>query len=58
MPISFTNQDDEPPIVETAEESFTSNEEEDSEDEESQVSASEYEGKLSDIPVRMMFGTE
>ncbi len=58
MPISFTNQDDEPPIVETAEDSFDSEEEEDTGDEESQVSASEYEGDLSDIPVRMMFGAE
>jgi hypothetical protein len=58
MPISFTNQDDEPPIVETAEDSFDSEEDEDTGDEESQVSASEYEGDLSDIPVRMMFGTE
>ena len=58
MPISFTNQDNEPPIVETAEESFGSNEEEDAGDEESQVSASDYEGDLSDIPIRMMFGVE
>jgi viroplasmin and RNaseH domain-containing protein len=58
MPISFTNQDDEPPLVETAGDSLSSEEEEDTGEEESQVSASEYEGNLSDIPVRMMFGSE
>jgi hypothetical protein len=58
MPISFTNQDDEPPIVESVELSFGSDEEDDPGDEESQVSASDYEGDLSDIPIRMMFGSE
>jgi hypothetical protein len=58
MPISFTNQDDEPPIVETVEDSFESDEDDDPGDEASQVSASEYGGDLDDIPIRMMFGAE
>ena len=55
MPISFTNHEDEPPVAETVE---SLSKEESEEDDESQISASDFEGDLDKVPIRMMFGPE
>lgn len=58
MPISFTNREDDPPVVETVEALSDDEYEEDYQGEdESQVSASDFDGDLNEIPLRMMFGT-
>ena len=58
MPISFTNPEDDPPMVETVEALSDEESEDDPGDDESQISASDFEGELGKIPVRMMFGAE
>jgi hypothetical protein len=58
MPISFTNSEDDPPMVETVEALSDEESEDDPGDDESQISASDFEGELGKIPVRMMFGAE
>ena len=58
MPISFTNPENDPPVVETVEAVSNEDYEEDQGDDESQISASDFEGDLGTIPVRMMFGPE
>ena len=55
MPISFTNHEDDTPVAETVDD-FS--EEESEGDDESQISASDFEGDLATIPLRMMFGPE
>ena len=58
MPICFTDPE-EPLYVTTVDDDNESNEAEDEEDDaNSRVSASDFEGNLSDIPKRMLFGLE
>ena len=59
MPISFTNQEEDFPYVETVTDAIESEDEDDEHgDEDSRVSASEFDGDLAALPDRMLFGTE
>ncbi len=58
MPICFTDPE-EPLFVSTVEDNDESVEDDDDDDDvESRISASDFEGNLSDIPKRMLFGLE
>ena len=58
MTISFTNQEEDPPAVETIDDLFESEDEDDPGEDESRVSASEFDGDLAELPDRMLFGEE
>jgi hypothetical protein len=59
MPISFANQEEDPPAVETIDDLFESEDEDkDHGDNDSRVSASEFDGGLAALPDRMLFGEE
>jgi hypothetical protein len=59
MPISFTNAED-PPLVETTDDAsyLDSVHEDDASESGTEGSVSDYEGKLSEGPLRMLFGSK
>jgi hypothetical protein len=59
MPISFTNQEEGFPYVETVTDAIGSQDgDKEHKDDESRVSASEFDGDLGDLPDRILFGEE
>jgi viroplasmin and RNaseH domain-containing protein len=58
MPISFTEPENEPILAATEYDEESEEENEEDDDADSRVSASEFDGDLSTIPKRMMFGED